>query len=508
MRDLDLLRLENRISLILAPLAGGPGAAVSVSRDGALLVAQGGGLASIEHGIPVTPATRFRIASVSKHLTCAVLLMLQAEGRLHLDDPIGRHLPHLPAPLASLPLRLLASNRSGARDMFEVARLGGLDLSVPLAEAELDALIARATALNFAPGTRFLYSNTGFRWLGQAIERIEGAPLADVLHRRIFAPLGMAATLHTPDLLAPVPGLATPYLADGRRAPHGFPLGGEGGLVSTVEDLALWAHALSQGTLGELEAPLSEAQPFPGGAIGTYALGLEAEEWRGLRLLSHGGLWPGFKTAFLHLPVRRLTVTAICNGAALDPLAMALAVLEAALAGDGALRPAPAAPSAEGLPGCWISREAGLSLDIAEDLTARMHGAPFPLVPGADGRWVARRPAFPLALRPPRDGVMAVEFDAGVTHGFTRAPGAPLPALDGTWRCEELGVEWRFAGEAVTLSGPLRRGTRGRVSALAPGFLRVRAPSVFGEAWWDVLEDDPRLAVNAGRARGMVFGRA
>ena len=203
MRDLDLLRLERRVSLMLAPLAGGPGAAVGVARDGALLLRRGGGLASLEHQVPIGPDTAFRIASVSKHITCAALLLLEREGKLRLDDPLGKHLPRLPAAFHPLPLRLLAQNRAGVRDMFEVARLGGLDLSHPLDEAGLDGLIAPATGLNFTPGHRFLYSNTGFRWLGQVIEAADGAPLAEVLERRIFAPLGMTRTRQR--TLRPIP---------------------------------------------------------------------------------------------------------------------------------------------------------------------------------------------------------------------------------------------------------------------------------------------------------------
>jgi CubicO group peptidase (beta-lactamase class C family) len=332
MRDLDLLRLERRVALMLAPLADQPGAAVGVARDGALLLRRAAGLASVELRQPIGPATCFRIASVSKQFTCAAILLLAREGKLSLADPVRRHLPALPEAFASITLDHLARNCSGVRDMFDLARLGGADLSTPVSESELDGLIARQTGLNFAPGTRFLYSNTGFRWLGQVVEQVSGEPLASYLDRRIFQRLGLTHTRHTPDLLTPVEGLATGYLADGRRAPHAFPLGGEGGLVSSVEDLALWARSLSVGALGgDMESLLEAQAPFSNGVLNRYALGLEAEKWRGLRLVSHGGLWPGFKTAFLRVPEKRLAVIVIANNAALDPHHMALQVLEAAL---------------------------------------------------------------------------------------------------------------------------------------------------------------------------------
>ncbi|WP_207537557.1 serine hydrolase domain-containing protein [Sabulicella rubraurantiaca] len=510
MRDLDLLRLERRVGLMLAPLAGKPGAAVGVARGGALLLRRSGGLASVEHDIPIGPDTAFRIASVSKHVTCAALLLLEREGRLSLADPVGKYLPHLPESLRSIRLDLLARNASGVRDMFDLLRLGGADLSLSVSEAELDAAIARATGLNFAPGSRFLYSNTGFRWLGQVVERVSGEALAEFLRKRIFAPLGMTRTAHTPDLLVPVPGLATGYLADGRRAPHGLPLGGEGGLASTVEDLALWSRGLARAALGEgMEAALSAMAPFTGGASNRYALGLENEAWRGLALVGHGGLWPGYKSALLRLPSRALTVIVLANSAALDPGRMAFEVMEAALEGDGALAPAPEIPSRDGLAGRWISMDTGLSLDIAEDGTARMHGVPFALLPGEGGRWVARRGAFPFSILPRHGEALEVELDAGTVVRFERAPGGPLPALDGSWSSAELGAEWRIEGEAVEVSGPLRSGARWRLEALAPGFLRLHMPSVLFDAWADLIPDagGTRLTVNSGRVRGLVMER-
>lgn len=508
MRDLDLLRLERRVGLMLAPFAGGPGVALGVARDGALLLRRAFGQASIEGGVPLAPDTVFRIASVSKHVTCAALWLLERDGKLSLQDPVGRFLPHLPEAFRSLPLDLLARNASGVWDMFEVARMGGADLSLPLGEDALDGMIARATGFSFAPGARFLYCNTGFRWLGQAIEHVTGEALAAFLERRVFAPLGMTRTRHVPDPLAVVPGLATAYLSDERRAPHGFPVGGEGGLVSTVEDLALWARGLSLGTLGPgLEAALSTPRPFTGGAMNAYALGLEVEEWRGLRLVSHGGLWPGFRTAFLRVPEKRITVMAIANGAAIDPLALGMEALEAALEGEGALAPAPAATPREGWAGRWVCPEEGLSLDVEEGAAARMHGVPFPLVPAPGGAWAARRSAFPFTLRAAPGGLEAT-VDAGHRLRFVPAPGGLPPGLDGHWRCAETGAEWRIAGEHAEVSGPLRAGVAARVEGLGHGLARLRLPSVLGEAWIDVAPRDGALQAQMGRARGLVLTRA
>ncbi|MCU0888458.1 MAG: serine hydrolase [Rubritepida sp.] len=514
MRDLDLLRLERRVGQMLVPLVEMPGAAVGVARDGMLLLRRAAGLASIELSAPIGVGTTFRIASVSKQFTCAAILLLAREGRLRLDDALGAHLPWLPPAAGAVTLDQAMRNMGGLRDMLDLARLGGADLATPATAAELDAMVARAEGLNFAPGTRFLYSNTGFRLLGQVVEALEGRPLAEVLEQRIFAPLGMTRTRHTPDLAAPVPGLATGYLPDGaggwKRAPHGFPLGGEGGLVSGVEDLALWARCLSTSSIVPgLEQELEAIAPFANGRPNPYARGLEVERWRGLTAVSHGGLWPGYKTAFLRVPQKRITVIVIANNATLDPHHMALQVLEAALQGDPDLAPAPPPVATEGMPGTWLCAEAGLSLDIGADLVARMHGVPFALVPAEDGRLTARRGAFPFRVAPPRGEVLEVELDAGTTLAFRRAEPVPVPALDGAWHCAELDATWEIAGAELRACGPLRRAGPWRLTALAPRHLRVHIPTVLHEGWADatLAADGRSLTVESGRARGLVFRR-
>lgn len=515
MRDLDLLRLERRVGLMLAPLVEQPGAAVGVVRDGALLLRRSVGLASIDLHVPLSVTSTFRIASVSKQFTCAAILLLAQEGLLSPQDPVRLHLPELPEALASITLDHLMRNSSGLRDMLELLRLGGADLATPVTETELDAAITRQTTLNFAPGSRFLYSNSGFRLLGRVVERLSGQPLGDFLEARIFEPLGMTRTRHTPDLGLPVAGLATGYLpAPGggfTRAAHGLPLGGEGGMVSGIEDLALWARSLSVGGLGGgVEAALEATAPFSNGTMNRYALGLDVDEWRGLRMVSHGGLWPGYKTAFLRIPDKRLTVIVIANNARLDPHHMALQVLEAALDGDAGLLPAPAAMDHGAMTGCWLSETDGLSLDIAEDGTARMHGVPFALIPAEDGRMVARRGAFPFRAALPKDGVMEVELDAGHRAVFRRAAPTALPRLDGVWHCAELATEWRIEGGTVQASGPIRRGGPWAITALSPRHLRIAMPSALYEGWADAVlaEDGQSLVINASRARGLVFARA
>src|SRR3954453_17032207 len=189
------LALERRIDALFTRYTKprSPGAAVAVMRAGTIEVCKGFGLASIEHDVPIAPKTRFRIASVSKQFTVTAALMLAAEGKLDLADPPHRHLPELkPLPVT---IDQMMRNSSGLPDFLELLRLGGHGLDKPARASDFLAAAARNSHLNFAPGSRFLYSNTNFLLLGIIIERLTRKKLGDVLAERIFKPLGMTNTM-------------------------------------------------------------------------------------------------------------------------------------------------------------------------------------------------------------------------------------------------------------------------------------------------------------------------
>jgi CubicO group peptidase (beta-lactamase class C family) len=281
-KSIETVVLERRIDALFARHAspGSPGAVVGVMRDGSVEICKGYGLASIELGVPITPQTRFRIASVSKQFTVTAALMLAAEGKLELSDPPHKYLPELPP----LPVTIdqMMRNTSGLPDFLELLRLGGHGLDKPARPDDLFAACMRNRHLNFAPGSRFLYSNTNFLLLGRIIEKITQRKLGEVLAERIFRPLGMTGTMLAAEIDTVIPGLATAYLGDAgqgfRRAGHAYPQGGEGGLTSTVEDLLIWSRHFDAPVLGkslptELAAsqPLTGAMPTPTAAASPWA---------------------------------------------------------------------------------------------------------------------------------------------------------------------------------------------------------------------------------------------
>ncbi|MBL6455565.1 serine hydrolase [Belnapia sp. T6] len=522
--ELDALALRRHARRLLAgwDRPGSPGAALGLVRDGALALHESAGFASIELGVPIEPETCFRVASVSKQFTCAAILLLAAEGRLSVADAIHDHLPELPDFGARISIDQLMHNVSGMRDMLELMRLGGADLSQPWKTEDLLEAIGRQRSLNFAPGTRFRYSNSGFLLLGRIVEVVSGESLGDFLARRIFTPLGMTRTRHTPSVTEIVPGLATGYLPQGEgfvRALHGFPLGGEGGLVSCVEDLALWDRNFDAGLVPGIAEALVEPLAFANGRPNTYARGLEVTTYRGLRTVDHGGLWPGFKTCFLRVPERGMTVIAIANHGGIDTHALAHRLLDAALEGTPGFHPVPPMPALSGLFGRWVEPESGATVEFAPGPVATQHGVPFPLAPSEDGRLVARRGVFPFAASLPEGDSLILETDAGTRTRFRRAPEtASLPeGLEGTWHCEELGAAWTFAPDgdemAVRVRGPLTVAGPWPLVPIAGDAFRIRTPGTLFQGWLDAkAERDAEggiaaLLVNGARASRLRFTR-
>ena len=519
-RDIDLLMLERRVDALLAPFtaAGSPGCAIGLVRDGALVLHRSAGLASLEHGVPIGRDTIFRIASVTKQFTCAAVLLLAQDGLLSVDDDIAAIIPELPDLGARITLDHLMRNTSGIRDMLELMRLGGLDLGNACTSADLLAMIGRQRGLNFTPGSRFLYSNSGFFLLGLAVERVAGMPIGEFLRSRILAPLGMTRTRLTPLTTDIVPGLATGYLPkDGGfiRAAHGFALGGEGGLVSCIEDLAIWARAMETGRIGgpALVDALHHRLPFTSGALNLYARGLEAGAHRGVPTIGHGGLWPGYKTAFLRAPAERLAAIVIANHGGADPGLIAAQVLDAAVEGTPGLVPPPALPALDPFTGRWITEDGATSFDVtiaSGQPMAHSHGVPFALAPQADGSLTARRGVFCFTLRVAGDG-LELEEDAGLRRRCHRAPADAVlpPGLPGRYACAELGADWTIdAAHRVTARGPHATAGPWRIEAVAPALLRVHVPGVLFESWYDVrLLRGGALEVSGARARGLVFER-
>ena len=528
MSDLDLEQLAGHIDRLIQPWAkpGTPGCTVGILRDGQVLLQRSAGLANIELDVPIGPETCFRIASVTKQFTCAAILLLQAEGKLSLDQELHEHLPELPDFGQAITLDQLMHNTSGLRDFLELLRMSGMDLQIPCTPDDLMAAINLQRSLNFAPGSRFSYSNTNFLLLGRIVEKLTGQPLGDAIDERILQPLGMTRSRLVQSTIELVPGLATGYFPkdDGFvRAGHAFPQGGEGGMVSSVADLARWDHNFTTGQVGgtALGEALAQQTPFLNGHPNSYARGLQLKPYRGLRTIDHGGLWPGFKTEFLRVPEMNLTIIAIANNAAVDCYRLAHRVLDGLVTGH----PLPALPPLGTLAGRYLDREAATSVEfsVAPDGTpmASMNGVPFALEATADGRLSAARGAFDFVTTlPDAHGSLGIEFDAGTHASYERVPTDPvnLPTrLAGRYACAELGAVWTITTPSddeakIAVAGPLHHAGPWHLFAIEGDQLRAEMPSVLFKAWLDiqVIHGNGTIAgleVSGGRSKRLKFDR-
>jgi CubicO group peptidase (beta-lactamase class C family) len=310
-----------------------PGAAVAVLHDGAPVFVRAYGLANLEAGVPATTATNYRLASVTKQFTAAAILLLAEDGRLSIDDAVRKWLPGLPAALDSARIRNLLAHTSGLMDFEDLI---APEQSAPLHDADVLRLLETEQRSYFAPGTGYRYSNSGYVLLGLIIARACGADFAAFLRERIFLPLGMRHTV------AYESGISTPlHRAFGYSAVHDSWVRtdqsltsatlGDGGIYSSVDDLAKWDAALRAGRLLRPESLrlAFQAATGTGDAAVQYGFG-----WRiSGDLRWHSGETQGFRNVILHYLERRTTVIVLTNRNDPEPYATALAIADLVPAG-------------------------------------------------------------------------------------------------------------------------------------------------------------------------------
>ncbi len=297
------------------------GLSLAIVRDGELVLARGYGKASLESGAPVTTDTAFATGSVGKQFTCASALLLAEDGRLTLEDRIAAYYPQLTR-AADISLYDVLTHVSGYPDYYPLDFVDERMLR-PIDPDELLRQYAGG-ALDFEPGSRWSYSNTGYVLAGRVVERVAGEPLAAVLQRRIFAPVGMERTSFEP---APgAPGLATGYttfaLGEPEPAPSDAPgwAGGAGGLYSSATDLARWDLALMQGKLLRPESWRRMITPrtLTSGAVTDYGCGVALSRRQGETVVSHGGAVSGFLAWNAMIPRTRSAVIMLANADFVD----------------------------------------------------------------------------------------------------------------------------------------------------------------------------------------------
>ena len=297
----------------------GPGASVLVARDGKILFEKGYGLADIEHQVPVTAETKFRIGSISKQFTAAAILKLQEQGKLSVEDKLSKYYPDFPRG-GEVTLRHLLTHTSGIHSYTD--KPGFMDsVTKPI---KPDALVKsfENDPFDFHPGEKWSYCNSGFFLLGCIVEKVSGESYEEFLRKTFFEPLGMRNTgVHHSD--AELKNVALGYDGGPKRAVNWDMswAGGAGALYSTVGDLYRWNEAifhykiLTAATLEAAFTPVKTAANQGDNPDAGYGFGWAIAKFRGASEISHGGGLNGFTSFLLRLPGKNVTVAVLANGA-------------------------------------------------------------------------------------------------------------------------------------------------------------------------------------------------
>ena len=311
----------------------------------------GYGTANMDHSIPITPETVFDSASIAKQFGAMAGLLLEAPGRLDLEEDVRTYVPELPNFGPTIVPRHLIHHTSGIRDWPHTMSLGGVEYSDVISFEKILRMLYQQRAINFPPGSEYAYSNTGYNLLARTIEIQSGMTFRTYTQEQIFEPLGMTHTHFSDDYLEIVPGRAESYApvddeTDGvfRRQINQLTALASSSLNTTVDDFILWMKNYETGAVGgeEITGRMLQRGVLTGGDTIDYAHGLTVGAYRGLVNFGHGGSWAGFRTNFVRVPEENLSIVLFCNVSSCNPAGRALEVAEVFL--EDQMGPTPLQP--------------------------------------------------------------------------------------------------------------------------------------------------------------------
>jgi CubicO group peptidase (beta-lactamase class C family) len=470
---------------------GTPGCALGVLRNGTAVYARGYGMADLERNVRITPASVFEVGSTSKQFAAAAIALLVNEGKVSFSDDIHKYIPELPSYGAPLTLNELMWHTSGLRDYTDLLALAGYGLEQATTDEQALSAIVRQRGLEFPSGTQYEYSNTNYFLLSVIVKRVTGETLAQFVRRRIFIPLGMTHTVYRTDYAMLIPDRAMGYAPAGggrfKNSMSNWQQTGDGGVQISIDDAAKWdanfynARVGGRRMIDELQTP---GHLSNGKRLG-YARGLFVGAYRGLKMVSHGGAWIGYRAAFNRFPAVHTSIIVFCNSDAAQPDGLAQQVADVVLApylaapahADFLVRPVQSQTPARDLIGAYLNRMSGEVFHVAaqrRSVAIEAGGAMYPLTPaggstfrlgstivrfaiGSDGR------ATSLALGEGEDATVAQRF----------TPQAPtvqqLAGAGGSYYSGELDVTWqlRVSGRHLLLE-PSRFVPQGAAGPLDP----------------------------------------
>jgi CubicO group peptidase (beta-lactamase class C family) len=339
---------SSRIESIFSALksSNDPGAGVLVVRDGKTVFSRSYGVTDLRTKHPIDAHTNFRLASFTKQFTAACIMLLVHDGKLHYDDRLTDIFPEFPAYGKTITVRNLLNHTSGLMDYEDLMMKqypNTPEEKIPqIHDAEVLKLLEQQTAGKFPAGSKWEYSNSGYVTLGLIVEKVSSKPFGQFLQERIFTPLHMANTLAYEKGKNEVTHRAYGHTKekDGWRETDQSPTSatlGDGGIYSSLDDLAKWDRALREHTLlseAEMKPALTPVRPTGGQAksengedVG-YGFGWFLSPYRAHKRMWHDGETMGFRTTIQRFPDDNLTVIILANRTDVDPKALALKVAD------------------------------------------------------------------------------------------------------------------------------------------------------------------------------------
>ncbi len=302
-----------------------PGLGVAIVKDGKIVHNKGYGMANLEHGIPINSSTVFEMASVSKQFAAFSILLLADEGKLSIDDDIRKYLPELADFGHKVTLRQMLHHTSGLRDSGVLLEAMGRRPDDIGTSGQFFNVAKRQKGLNFKPGEKFEYGNTGYSLLTEVVKKVSGMTFKEFTNKRIFKPLGMNNSSFPNDYRVVIPNKAESY----QISRNGFTKSvlnstvvGSTGLITTAKDLSKWAMNFEKPKVGNTK--IIEQMKTRGvlntGEKTNYGFGQSIEIYKGIETFAHGGTTAGFKTFLLRVPSQKLSVIVLANLPYINPL--------------------------------------------------------------------------------------------------------------------------------------------------------------------------------------------
>src|SRR5215475_5519087 len=319
--------------------ADSPGCALGVYRGGQIVYKRGYGIEDLNEDVHITPGTVFHVASMSKQFTAAAVVLLAQQGKLSLDDDVRKYIPELPDFGQKITIRNLVHHTSGLRDQWALLELAGWRYSQDLITNEdVMSLLTRQKELNFKPGERHLYSNTGYTLLGLIVKRVSGMSLREFTTKNIFEPLGMTRTHFRDDHAEVIKHNAVGYAQETGKpfeiSITNFDTVGATSLHTTVEDLQKWDENFYNPKIGGpgFVQQMLERGRLNNGELLDYAFGLVVGKYKGLATVDHAGADAGYRSDMTRFPEQHFSAAVLCNSAETDPSALAQKVADIVLA--------------------------------------------------------------------------------------------------------------------------------------------------------------------------------